>query len=184
MPAAQARDAGVLLGEWALENDKAEVLQSAIELALGSGASLDAEDPWSISMLANHLAEMPGGAEALLAMQFTRSRGVIAGFSRSDIFLAPGEMESVPLRMAGGEPAIVEARLKRGSEDANLDLFVIDSNGVIRKDATEATGTMSTGTYIEFWPATCTDIEVQVKNVGTGTANAVIFAPASSLLSC
>ncbi|MEM9551570.1 MAG: hypothetical protein AAGA05_10370 [Pseudomonadota bacterium] len=184
VPAAQTRAAAMELGQWAIANSNRAVLANAVELALRSGASLDSDDPWSIADLADRLAAMPGGQADLDRIRATRARGVIAGVSRLDVTLGPGDTHRVPLTMAGDEPAIVEARLKIGSNGADLDLQIVGPNDLMLEDAGPETGTATIGAYLEFRPETCLDIEVILRNVGSGTANAVMLAPASSLIAC
>ncbi|MEM0936003.1 MAG: hypothetical protein AAGJ91_08880 [Pseudomonadota bacterium] len=184
VPAAQAREASDRIARWAIARENVQMLASAVDVALRSGASLDPGDPWSIHPFAERLKAMPGGAAEMDRILSTRARGVITGVSRIDIVLSPGSEERVPLTMAADEPAIVEARLKRGSDGANLDLRVYVGDTVIAQDTSPDTGAPGVGTFVEFLPDTCVDVEVAIFNAGSGVANAVMLAPASSVIDC
>lgn len=182
--AAQARGAAETLAQWAMATGNRAVLASALDLALRSGASLDPEDPWSMRAAADRLAAAGGEVTRLAQQEDPQSRGVIAGFSRLDMTLEPGESRDVPLTMAGGEAAIVEARLKRGSEGADLDLRLTGPDGVLAEDTGPDTGTQGVGAYVEFWTEKCIEVEVEIRNIGDAVANAVMLAPASSVIGC
>lgn len=130
------------------------------------------------------LRAMPGGTEAAADIGRDQSRGVISGVSRLDVTLAPGETETVLMTMAGGELAVIEARLKRGSLGADLDLIVEGDQGLRLEDAGPQSGTVDIGTYLEFRPERCIELTVHLVNRGTQSASAVLLAPASSLVSC
>ncbi len=180
----QARDAANTLAEWAIETENPDVLAAALELAFSGGATLDQDDPWSMADFAQSLAAMPGGAALLAALDQTATRGVISGTTRFETVLAPGAHESVTLTVAREERAVIEARLKRGSTGADLDVVVFADDVQIAAETGPESGIEGVGVYIEFFPETCMAVTVEISNLGQGTANAVFLAPASSLVGC
>ena len=184
VPASEARAAGETLGRWAAAEGETRILSAAIELALSGGASLDPDDPWSLADLATALAAAPDGAARLAEIAAMSARGVVAGVSRSEISLAPGQTETIALRMADGERALVEARLKRGPEGADLDLRVLSQGGLVAEAVGPETGRAGIGALVYFTPKNCLDVSVELTNAGSAVANAVLLAPASAKLGC
>lgn len=182
--AERARAAAEVIGQWATEKDNLNVLAAALELALAGGASLNADDPWSVHDLSVALIALPGGADVLSNILQTNSRGVVSGATRFEATLAPGARKSVSLIMAKGENAVIEARLKRGSHGADLDLVVFADGKKIADDTGPLSGTDDVSAYVAFVPDTCLAITVEVLNNGEGTANAVFLAPATNLIGC
>ncbi|MEM9911720.1 MAG: hypothetical protein AAF922_13145 [Pseudomonadota bacterium] len=172
------------MSRWAEAHENQSVLAASIELALRSGASLERDDPWSIAEIVEVLLLMPGGVEEMARINISRTRGVISGVSRLDVTLAPRETETVTMTMAGGELAVIEARLKRDSIGADLDLIIETETGLRLEDTGPETGTVEIGTYLEFWPETCMELKIYLSNSGSQNASAVLLAPASSLVSC
>lgn len=182
MPAAQVRQAAERVADWAIDHQNADVLATAIDVLLQSGASLDPDDPWSVHALVQALKALGGTPPD--DHPTAGARGVLQGVSRLDLSLAPGESRTVSLIMAGDEAAIIEVRLKRGADAADIDLRVLANGDLLREDTGPATGTPEVGAYVEFWAGGCIEIDVEITNAGTEPANAVMLAPATSLLGC
>lgn len=158
------------------------MLATAIDLLLRSGGSLAPDDPWSVHDLVLALVALGGPPPD--DRPIAGARGVLQGVSRLDLSLAPGETRTLSLIMAGNETAIVEVRLKRGADAADIDLRVLANGSLLREDTGPATGTPEVGAYVEFRTAGCIEVDVEITNTGTGPANAVMLAPATSLPGC
>lgn len=153
-----------------------------MDLSLRAGSALDSDDPFSIAQMAKALVEMTGAP--LPPPPDTAARGVIAGISRLDMTLLPGDSLTVPLMLAAEEPAIIEARLKRGSDGADLDIRVTGPDGVLGQDIGPANGVVGQGIYLEFIPDRCLEVSVDITNAGSTEARAVMLAPASARIGC
>ncbi|MEM9032434.1 MAG: hypothetical protein AAGB18_07280 [Pseudomonadota bacterium] len=182
--AAEARTAGETLARWALDQSEPDILAAAIELSLLGGAALDPEDPWTVAGYIEELSAISTEVDHLAAFESMVARGVVAGTSRSELTLAPGQTETLTLRMADGERALIEARQKRGPNGADLDLRVLHDGGILAEALGPETGTPDVGALVFFTPSNCIDVVIELSNAGTTTANAVLLAPASSRLGC
>ncbi|SDO35678.1 hypothetical protein SAMN05216196_10538 [Lutimaribacter pacificus] len=160
----------------------AALLIAGLRGLLASGATLAPDDPWNASAYMARLRELSaesGDAHARdIAILTARARGSSGGFSRFDLELAPGADEAFTLRVVGAEAAIVEARLKRGSGAADVDLIVTGPDGAVRgSDIGPSSGIVGIAAYVEFVPETCLDITATLVNAGTETARIAVISP-------
>ncbi len=202
---AQARASAERLATWAVEARRPALLASAIDTLLAEGATLEPDDPWDAARFVRALRAMPGGA--VLATQFGRerrdsgttddilgaldgalvvvSRGAMMGVTRAEITLAPGERASFDLAFQAREVAIIEARLRRGPEAADVDLRVTDASGTtLAEDVGPETGRPGFGLYVEWMPPSCANAQLELANVGAGEARLVMLTEPSEQSQC
>ncbi len=158
------------------------LLIGALTTMLGAGATLAADDPWDaaryLALLQDISAARGGRYDDQIARLTGGFRGTASGPSRYDIALAPGERASFVLTVVQGENAIIEARLKRGSDGGDIDLEVLGPDGqVLAADRGPASGIPGIGVYAEFRPANCQDVTVALVNVGAARARLALIAP-------
>lgn len=176
----EQKTAARVMADWAIEEQRAEVLGQAIALLLRSGASDVAGPPDSVHDLLGALRAMPGGLQLAEWVLADRARGVAlgGGNSRIELALEAGEVHRETLVMAGGEPALIEVRLYRGSDGADAELTIRDAGGtVIGSDLGPETGIEGQMAFVEFTPEDCVSVEVQIRNAGQGAGRMVVLAP-------
>ena len=155
--------------------------------ALGDKVSAyDAEHVLLIKrMIAKGQAIHPGIKKRLgMCTGYTDPAGGVLCIADAEIALAPGEADSIPLRMAAQERAIVEVRLRQAVAGADIDLTVKANGTVVGTDHGPLTGREDTGLFFQFVPEECIDIDVVVTNVGPVPVMAVLLAPASVQVGC
>lgn len=190
--AGRLRAAAERVGAWAMEAGHPAVLASAIEVLLATGASLAPDDPWPAAEMLAALGRMPGGdalAAGIAASQTaageTRGRGVTSGITRAELTLAPGAATSFEFTFQAREIAGVEVRLKRGSDQADVDLRLVAADGtVLAEDSGPGTGRPGYGLYVEWLPEDCATARAELANVGTGDARLVLLTQPSSRSQC
>lgn len=167
------------------------ILAAALALLMQGGARADPGDPWGgdallAEALALALAQDDAAAGAALDRLAARGRGVVDGTARRDLRLGPGESQTIGLLVAGGEPALVEAWLRRGPEGADIDLTVTAAGeGVeIAADLGPLTGVPGFRAFAEWLPEACAAVEVTLVNRGTVPAAVVFLAPPASRSDC
>jgi hypothetical protein len=175
------------------------ILAAALALLLMSGAGTEAGDPWGGDLLlaeARALARGDPAAGAALDRLAAQRRGVVDGISRGDLRLAPGETRTIRLLVAGGEPASVEAWLRRGSEGADIDLTVTTPDGAggagtgaegvveLASDRGPRTGVPGFRAFAEWVPERCGAVEVTLVNRGSAPAAVVFLAPPAGRSDC
>lgn len=202
---AQARASAERLATWAVEARRPAVLASAIDTLLAAGATLEPDDPWDAARFARALRAMPGvhtraarfGGEldtsgvmrdltGYMGDAFlSAGRGATMGVTRAEITLAPGARASFDLAFQAREVAIVEARLRRGPEAADVDLRVTDASGAtLAEDVGPETGRPGFGLYVEWMPRTCANAQLELANVGAGEARLVMLTEPSEQSQC
>lgn len=158
------------------------LLIGALTTMLGAGATLADDDPWDaaryLALLQEISAAQGGRYDDQIARLTGSLRGTASGPSRYDIALAPGERASFGLTVVQGENAIIEARLKRGSDGGDIDLEVLGPDGrELASDRGPASGIPGIGVYAEFRPVACQDVTVVLVNVGDARARLALIAP-------
>lgn len=190
--AGRLRAAAEGLGAWAMEAGHPGVLASAIEVLLATGVHLEPDDPWPATEMLAALGRMPGGGALAAALAASHAeadriqgRGVTSGITRVEFTLAPGATTDFEFTFQAREIAGVEVRLKRGSDQADVDLRLVDANGsVLVEDSGPGTGRPGYGLYVEWLPKHCVTARAELANVGTGDARLVLLTQPSSRSQC
>ena len=174
-----------IAADWALAQGNAPALADILARGRAMGASFDVDDPFSLSPLLNSLAALDGGrvlADALLA---EASRGQLGGAPRRDFVLEPGASQSISFTLVNGERAFIEARLKRGSDGADIDLTLLDADAAkVAEDAGPETGVTDIGALIIHVPTACEDVTIVVTNRGDAAGDVALLVPLSPKQSC
>ncbi|KRA52988.1 hypothetical protein [Devosia sp. Root635] len=170
------------LSNWGEERDDPLLLMSAARLLVLSGATLEADDPWGVMALLDAAGLATANEIARLQAQ---PRGTLAGPTRHEVQLPPGQAEHFELTFAANEQAMVEVRLRGTSQGADVDLLVTDGKGaLLASDEGPTTGTVGYGAYVEWLPAACDAVTVTVVNQGTAPATIVFLAPPAQESTC
>ncbi len=158
----------------------------------GGGALADAlvtPDPRDVEerMASGRIAE--GVLDGALSLTFrdlsAAGRGGTVGVTRAEISLAPVESAFFDLAFQAREPAILEARLKRGSDGAGVDLRVTDVGGaMLAQDLGPETGRPGFGLYVEWLPPDRVAARAELNNRGAGEAYVVMLTQPSSETRC
>lgn len=184
----QTRLAAETMALWGMENESDLALLSGLSGLLNAGVSLDPDDPWRADYYANILREQfkdDAKLSAQLSLLLARPRGVFDGISRVDAILEPSENMRVTVQMAEGETALVEARIKRDGNAADIDLIVKTLSGdIVVSDIGSATGIEGTGALVQWVPETCEKVQIIVTNAGNVPARLVMMAPPSRQDDC
>ena len=179
------RKSALAAAEWAVSARNPQALADSIGLLLDSGYSTDPDDPFSVSVWLEELRGMDSGQALAEELEARQARGQLDGARRTVVRLAPGETMALPMTMVAREPALIEARLWRGSDEADVDLQVLGPDGAtIAEDAGPDTGIVGYGVFVEFRPDTCLAIMVELTNRGTGEGRLAVLAPLSLRDTC
>ena len=171
--------------QWAVESQNAQALADILTLAETSGGSFAIDDPFSVADLMTALRAMPGGAALASAIEADASRGQIGGAPRQDFALESGSEYRVSAILAKGEAAFIEARLKSGSTNADIDLSVLGEDGsVLAQDVGAETGVVGYGAFVDLYPSVCAPVTIEVVNKGAGAAEVVLLVPQSEQQIC
>ncbi len=166
--------------DWAISTKNPDALADSIGMLLDSGYSIEADDPFSVSGFLAELRAMDGGAVLADQIEADRSRGQLDGSKRKVVTLGAGETHVEPMTMVAREPALIEARLWRGFEDADIDIEVLGPEGApIAQDVGPETGITGIGAFVEFRPETCLAITLEITNRSNTEARLAILAPLS-----
>lgn len=185
----ELRQAAETLAPLAVETGDGELLVAVISGLLDGGATLEGDDPWGVADLMARLREVDADS-GLYRIEITRlesrMRGVISGPNRYDSTLAGGAEEEFRLVVAAREHAIAEARLKKGAAAAaDIDLIVRTVEGeVLTSDIGTDTGILGIGAYVEWWPESCGEVVVTVRNTTDVSAGVVFLAPRAVAQGC
>lgn len=179
------RLAAEIAADWAVEVGNPEALASSLQVLLAEGGTLEPEDPFSVSALAEALQTMPGGPELLETVLASNARGQLGGAARLDLVLDPGQAHEVSMVLVGAELTWVEARLWRGSNGADIDVELTDADGLaLGADSDPATGVEGTAALLDVWVDTCTPATLHVRNVGKSPGRVALFVPQSTRAQC
>lgn len=170
---------------WAISTANHQALADSIGILLDSGYSIHPDDPFSVANLLTELRAMDGGAVLADEIETERARGQLDGAKRKVVTLSAGETHVEHMTMVSRESALIEARLFRGSEGADIDIEVLGSDGSdIAKDLGPETGIPGIGVFVEFWPESCLPISLEITNRGTREGRLAILAPLSLRDTC
>lgn len=179
------RQSAQIAARWAVEARNPQALADSLSVLLKEGSTLDREDPFSVSHLADELAVMPGGPDLLEAVLASNSRGQLGGAARLDLELAPGEAHEVEVVLVGRELTWVEARLWRGSEGADIDVVLTGTDGTgLAADTQPQTGVEGIAALLDVWVETCTRARLRITNAGTAAGRVALFVPQTTRPNC
>ena len=170
---------------WAVEAGNAAALADVIARGRALGGSFAADDPYSLMGFLNALEGLDGGAALAADLRATASRGQLGGAPRQDFTLAAGEERALSVLLVPHERAFVEARLKRGSEAADIDLRVTGPEGaLLAEDTGPETGIFGVGALVSHFPESCMPAIITVANTGTTAAEVALLVPLSPRQDC
>lgn len=187
VPPWQARSAAAETAAWAIETGNRDALADSIRLLLDNGGVVDPEAPWSAHDLLAALEAMDGGAALAEDIRAEQSRGVAIGGGalRYDLLLGAAEEHEIPLVMAQNEPALVEVRPYKGSDGADIDLWVYGPDTTLMgEDTGPESGIEGQMAFVQFTPDRCIPVTVRLFNAGAVPARIAVFAPAATAASC
>ncbi|MEM1234001.1 MAG: hypothetical protein AAGH70_07725 [Pseudomonadota bacterium] len=170
---------------WALEKGNAPALADILARGESLGGSFAADDPFTLASYLEALSNLPSGAELASALTSRAARGQLGGAPRRDFVLAPGATREVAFLLADDERSFIEARLKRGSEGADIDLMLLGEAGTaLAKDVGPETGIPGVGALIMHLPEVCARVTVSVSNAGAAPAEIALLVPLSARQTC
>ena len=179
------RKSALAAADWAVSVRNPQALADSIGLLLNSGYSAEPDDPFSVATMLDELRSMKGGAELAASLEAEQARGQLDGARRTVVRLGPGETTAVPMTMVARENALIEARLWRDADGADIDIQVRGPDGeLIAEDTGPETGIVGYGVFVEFRPETCLAISLELTNKGTKAGRLAILAPLSLRDTC